>query len=332
MPEVVRQPAAVESTPTVSFDFSPHGGAFSYSSSLATYSPAGAFYAASNTSLTFTSSVSFGRSTEYATGYEWDFGDGNRGFGASVSHTYKNPGTTQVSLTVIDNKGRRWYTRKQLYLTGLSSYRNLVLSLGPSLYWPLDATYGATDQSGNGRNGTGAGGITIGGGGSPFAGETTSTDFDGIDDRITSTYNPFSAGTIRSFAGWANRDTSGANHVLFGGMNASGEPQLQLDGSQNVHWYADSGGSNANWAAAWPGNTQWVHWGLVFDDAGDQASLYINGGLISTQTFTGVYSSPGTISFGSVVTGFSWFDGKQAHVGVWERGLAPSEIYSLYTG
>src|SRR4051812_1086742 len=108
MPEVVRQPAAVASTPTVTFDFSPHGAAYSYTSGLNTYNPAGAFYAAINTSLTFTSSVTFGRGSEYVTGYEWNFDDGTRHSGSSATHTFPNPGTTQVSLTVIDNKGRRW--------------------------------------------------------------------------------------------------------------------------------------------------------------------------------------------------------------------------------
>ena len=37
--------------------------------------------------------------------YAWDFGDGSTGDGALVSHTYANPGTYTVKLTVIDNDG-----------------------------------------------------------------------------------------------------------------------------------------------------------------------------------------------------------------------------------
>jgi len=37
--------------------------------------------------------------------YEWDFGDGANGMGLSASHTYPNPGTYTVTLTVRDEAG-----------------------------------------------------------------------------------------------------------------------------------------------------------------------------------------------------------------------------------
>lgn len=37
--------------------------------------------------------------------YEWDFGDGKEGFGATPQHTYAEPGTYSVSLTVTDDDG-----------------------------------------------------------------------------------------------------------------------------------------------------------------------------------------------------------------------------------
>ena len=36
------------------------------------------------------------------TGYEWDFGDGETGFGATESHTYSSPGTYTIEATVTD--------------------------------------------------------------------------------------------------------------------------------------------------------------------------------------------------------------------------------------
>jgi len=39
------------------------------------------------------------------TGYAWKFGDGATWTGATASHTYADPGTYQVELTVTDNKG-----------------------------------------------------------------------------------------------------------------------------------------------------------------------------------------------------------------------------------
>lgn len=37
--------------------------------------------------------------------YIWDFGDGTTGEGATVIHTYRNPGEYEVCLTVIDDEG-----------------------------------------------------------------------------------------------------------------------------------------------------------------------------------------------------------------------------------
>src|SRR3954468_12991476 len=38
--------------------------------------------------------------------YAWDFGDGGGGSGRNVSHTFNNPGTFAVSLTIVDILGR----------------------------------------------------------------------------------------------------------------------------------------------------------------------------------------------------------------------------------
>jgi PKD repeat protein len=37
--------------------------------------------------------------------YSWDFGDGTRGSGSVVGHTYSNAGTYLVTLTVVDGDG-----------------------------------------------------------------------------------------------------------------------------------------------------------------------------------------------------------------------------------
>ncbi len=39
------------------------------------------------------------------TNYAWNFGDGATGSGATVTHTYRAPGTYGVTLTVTDNGG-----------------------------------------------------------------------------------------------------------------------------------------------------------------------------------------------------------------------------------
>jgi nucleoid-associated protein YgaU len=41
----------------------------------------------------------------YIKKYAWDFGDGTKGEGVSVTHVYKTPGTYNVTLTVTDDGG-----------------------------------------------------------------------------------------------------------------------------------------------------------------------------------------------------------------------------------
>jgi PKD repeat protein len=38
-------------------------------------------------------------------GYEWDFGDGTNATGATITHSYPDKGTFQVTLTVTDDGG-----------------------------------------------------------------------------------------------------------------------------------------------------------------------------------------------------------------------------------
>lgn len=219
------------------------------------------------------------------------------------------------------------------------AYHELVRSLGPSMQQPLDRLYAGKDISSNRNDGASSGGISIGsfddspGGIAGPPGAQRCTDFDGGNDQITTAYNPYVAGSVRSFCAWANRDTSSSADCLFGGMNGSGEPELKLEGDgppSSVTWYANTDAAPVSWPAAWPGNVQWVHWALVVDDGGDTAALYINGPLVSSQAAAVPYSAPGTLSIGSVVGGFDFFDGKMAHFAVFERALTAGEVLSLY--
>jgi hypothetical protein len=51
-------------------------------------------------------------------GYTWDFGDGESGSGASVSHRYNIPGTYKCVLTVTDEGGARDATSTWIVVTG----------------------------------------------------------------------------------------------------------------------------------------------------------------------------------------------------------------------
>lgn len=66
--------------------------------------------------------------------YHWDFGDGNEAFGPTVEHSYAEPDTYTVTLTVTDDKGA----------TGSASRNLIVLEPGaiPSIPTPGDDPQG----------------------------------------------------------------------------------------------------------------------------------------------------------------------------------------------
>lgn len=217
----------------------------------------------------------------------------------------------------------------------LSLY-DYIKSLGPSLYWPLDATYGVTDQSGNGRNGTGQGGITIGGAAS-VTGEPTdsSTDFvPASSHRVTSAYNPFTAGSRRTFIFAFNvDDTTGGNRAIFGGTDATHGPGFITGaGGSGSIWRPDFSVPQPNTAPFYvAGERNFLI--LDWDDAANTVTVYRTDGSVWSVQDLGAaahYNAPtGNFQVGAERAAGLPFDGKIAHAAVVERGLTAEEADTL---
>ncbi len=155
---------------------------------------------------------------------------------------------------------------------------------------------------------------------------TTATVFDGTDDRITTAYNPFTNNSTRTYMGWANRTTSTTADTLFAGSVANPAVLALSSGSQNVTWKPQNS-TTTTWTAAWPGNAQWVHWALVFNESTDAASLYINGALVTASTNAQAYNgTPGTLVIGARQSTTDPFVGSMAFFSVHEKALTAEEI------
>lgn len=155
---------------------------------------------------------------------------------------------------------------------------------------------------------------------------TTATSFDGSDDRITTAYNPFTNNSTRTYMGWANRTNSTTADTLFAGSVANPAVLALSSGSQNVTWKPQNS-TTTTWTAAWPGNAQWVHWALVFNEATDAATLYINGALVSASTNAQAYNAtPGTLVIGARQSTTDPFVGSMAFFSVHEKALSAEEI------
>jgi len=217
-----------------------------------------------------------------------------------------------------------------------NSYSKLVLTplYSTAMLLPLGATAGGTDLTTNARNGTAAGGVTIGGiaanSGPLVRSDAGATDFDGTDDRITTAYNPFTNSTSRTYMGWAKRDTSSSVDTIFGGSVASPAVLQLSSGSQNVV-FKPQNSTTTTWTSAWPGNGVWVHWALVFNETTNDVSLYINGALVSAQTNAQAYNgTPGNFQLGTYNSTTDPFDGKMAYVSVHTAALSASLIDAAY--
>ncbi len=256
----------------------------------------------------------------------------------SESQTHSQSVTGQILLT--GTRTESWGTvftdtpTGSLTLTTLTPYAKEVLTDSPSLYWRL-GTNGLNDQSGNGHGGTAQGGVTIGGASGALYGDSdAATDLDGSSQYVSSSYSPYANSTARTFEGWAYRSTSASVDMLFAGSGgAGGPPRMWIDPSAtSVNFEAESNvGTRATWAAAWPGDGQWVHWVLVFDEGADTVELYINGaskGVVAMPT--SYHASPGTFQIAVENTSDHFFDGAFDEVAVYEYGLSADRILTHY--
>lgn len=221
----------------------------------------------------------------------------------------------------------------------MSAYSEAVKALpNLGLFWPLNSATGAEDASGNENDGTGAGGITIGGhADSPIAEETHSTDFDGSDDHITSSYEPFSNGTTRTVGGWFWSDintrrqdlwTTNASNVVYMPRIHSG-----TGGDTNVagglHFSPDWNSTDTNWAEVVTTGA-WHFLVISFNESTNAVTAYINGEALEAKTNAGQYTAGKKFQVGRSAAGFSEeFDGKMAGVFVLEGGITAEQVGGL---
>lgn len=215
-------------------------------------------------------------------------------------------------------------------------YSTAILALTPNLYWKLNQADGATDKSGNGRNGTAAGGAVIGQAVGLFSDGATFLDESVVQSQnVTSTYNPFTNGQPLSVVGLAYRDDIVDNDTIFSSDAGAANPTLRINTdaspSQVTFWPA-TGGVNVSWDDVWPVAT-WVHWALVFDEPGDTVELFLNGVSVGVKAMVGAYNvAPGNFDLGARAGGAEPFGGRVAHTTVFANTkLTAGQITTLYS-
>lgn len=234
-------------------------------------------------------------------------------FSLTERHAGSTVGTSFTELVLTGDWQRVGVTRT--FTTGTDFWAYATLSGAPAAFW-VD---GYMFEEGSSV-------------GSVFPGATQlasgEAGWTGTPHASYSDIGCFANGTSRTFMGWAKADTLTETRVLFA-AGAFG-PQLYLNtGTGNVLFTPAAGGTTTTWTGAWPGIDQWAHWAVVFDESANQASLYINGALVSTQTNAQAYNaSPGNLTIGQY--GVSHWNGAQALFSVHERALTADQIVQAF--
>lgn len=243
---------------------------------------------------------------------------------SALAGTDGTPGSTNRYVTDSDDR----LNLSQLTLS------EAILTLDPALFWTLGSGgAGLTDQSGNGRDGAANGGITIGGASSLNSESAGATDFDGSNDYVSSSYDPFVAGAVRTFIGYIYRDAHATVDTVFGGDGSGHLPAFQLSTGQVASFWFDQVGSSAtlNTLASQLPDATVLAFALIADDAADTVELYLNGVSLGVKSLSGTYHADGgNFKLGALGSATDPFDGKMSHVAVFEKRLTPATIQWLY--
>jgi PKD repeat protein len=121
--------------------------------------------------------------------YDWDFGDGNVGFGVTATHGYQQAGTYAVKLRVTDNDGAIHELEKSVTVTAPTPPVAVLASDNFSRSevngWGASDQGGAWTRTGSAANfavENGAGVLTI-----PSGGQTRTMSLNGLDETSTDT-------------------------------------------------------------------------------------------------------------------------------------------------
>lgn len=184
----------------------------------------------------------------------------------------------------------------------------------------------ANDISGNNYNGTLTNGVPLDRDGQ------RSFSFDGVDDKIQTTLNTLASST--TWTVWVKRTTSVNFYNMFMGMYL---PYFGFRSDGSIHFSNNIGGVQQSLTPYPPGlvNNVWYHMSFVSSYTGNTTmSIYLDGAIISQQTYTGQQLTTTNNSFrlGGWEDGDSYpFNGKIGNVRIYNRALTATEISTIYT-
>jgi hypothetical protein len=197
-------------------------------------------------------------------------------------------------------------------------------------YWNLNNNgsggVSLVDSTGNGNTLTNNDGVTLGTG--IIAGDAV---FDPILTNSLTT--PITVGSDFSISAWVNVTAFDGGIAVLGSSTDSTAPAIIAGAPDTYFFYGNNGGDCNPATPASPLSTgTWNHIVGTVSSSTSTCRYYVNGTLISDDTFTGLGNFTeiqlGAYFARSLLT----FNGQLDEVGVWDRALTGAEVTQLYNG
>lgn len=272
--------------------------------------------------------------------YDWTFGDGSTGSGATTSHRYAEAGTYPVTLTVTDNDGASASSTVDVIVTGAanSPYANAVLDSGATSYWRLAESSGQFFDTAAFSDLNVGSGVSRGQTGALASDPNAAAGFDGTDSGLAATQTAIPGPNVFSAELWFNTTTTSGGKIFGFGNNNSG-----MSSNYDRHIYLDPAGYL--YFGVYTGELRTVRsvnpvndgaWHQVVATLGPEGlSLYVDGVLAETRadtTFGQSYDGYWRIGGDTSWSGAPFFDGLVDEVAVYPTSLpaqVASEHYAL---
>lgn len=223
------------------------------------------------------------------------------------------------------------------------AYVDVVDGLSPVGYWRLGESEGttATDRSGNGLNGA-YDGVTLQASGALGGDSDTAVEFDGVNDEFTSASSSFLTLTGNlSVSIWINVDMLPAASFMdtilsiTADANTSGKAKMAavyVDDAGDLvyrHEYGAEGGNieQHTFSGADLDTDTWYNIGLTRDVSEKKVSLYIDGNLLDTYTYS--VQAEG-YNDGTLYLGRGEFDGYIDEMAVFGYELGGTDVSDIY--
>lgn len=196
---------------------------------------------------------------------------------ATASATLALTAPTQVPLGAagaVASPTLSVFTPVPAMITG-GSYEDVVLDDDPELYARMGAS-GLVDQSGNGRDGTGQGGLTVGGEDGLVADPDAATAFNGSQDAYFP-FTPWANGSAFTFECWGIWDGTAWAGTFFGGYDPGSRPIFYIVADSGAPQFIINNSDSFGWPAGTIPAGVPFHLVFSFDEANDSGRLIIDG-------------------------------------------------------